>query len=205
MNVVKQEAAVVRARRPAARTKKRGRTALLAVVAVFAAYVWINANAWERWIPLEWFRDIPETTDLHPAVAAGRDRLIAESAAIGIDILITDGFRSSEAQDALYRKGRGDEGAVVTHAKGGESYHNYGLAIDFALRIPGGKVVWDMEYDGNGNGRSDWLEVVSLAKKIGFSWGGDWESFRDYPHLQMDFGYSIGELQRGWRPPSTTD
>ncbi|MCD9022561.1 M15 family metallopeptidase [Cohnella sp. NL03-T5] len=154
-----------------------------------------------RWMPIGWFREVPAITQLHPVVAANKEKLIAMSKNIGIQVLITSDFRSSEEQDALYRKGRSDEGSIVTQVKGGQSYHNYGLAIDFALLTPKGKAIWDMKYDGNGNGKSDWMEVVAIAKRLGFTWGGDWESFPDYPHLQMEFGYSIQELQRGWRPP----
>lgn len=53
-----------------------------------------------------------------------------------------------------------------------------------------------MEYDGNDNGKSDWMEVVSIAKDLGFEWGGDWSGFKDYPHLQMTFGLSLRELQQ---------
>ncbi|WP_127495432.1 M15 family metallopeptidase [Paenibacillus glycanilyticus] len=140
---------------------------------------------------------------LHPIVAEKADELVAQTGKLGIKIMITDDFRSSEEQNALYKKGRSEPGQVVTNVKGGASYHNYGLAVDFALVKPDGDVIWDMEYDGNGNGKSDWMEVVSAAKKLGFAWGGDWTSFKDYPHLQMDFGYSIKDLQNGKRPPAT--
>ncbi|ACT03991.1 M15 family metallopeptidase [Paenibacillus sp. JDR-2] len=140
---------------------------------------------------------------LHPIVAEKADELVAQTGKLGIKIMITDDFRSSEEQNTLYKKGRSEPGQVVTNVKGGASYHNYGLAVDFALVKPDGDVIWDMEYDGNGNGKSDWMEVVSAAKKLGFAWGGDWTSFKDYPHLQMDFGYSIKDLQNGKRPPAT--
>ncbi|MCK9860855.1 M15 family metallopeptidase [Paenibacillus sp. ATY16] len=144
-----------------------------------------------------------EIAGLHPIVAEKADELVAQTGKLGIKIMITDDFRSSEEQNALYKKGRSEPGQVVTNVKGGASYHNYGLAVDFALVKPDGDVIWDMEYDGNGNGKSDWMEVVSAAKKLGFAWGGDWTSFKDYPHLQMDFGYSIKDLQNGKRPPAT--
>ncbi|NIK70699.1 MULTISPECIES: M15 family metallopeptidase [unclassified Paenibacillus] len=140
---------------------------------------------------------------LHPIVAEKADELVAQTGKLGIKIMITDDFRSSEEQNALYKKGRSEPGQVVTNVRGGASYHNYGLAVDFALVKPDGDVIWDMEYDGNRNGKSDWMEVVSAAKKLGFAWGGDWTSFKDYPHLQMDFGYSIKDLQNGKRPPAT--
>ncbi|WHY63833.1 M15 family metallopeptidase [Cytobacillus firmus] len=145
--------------------------------------------------------DVPPPTSLHPVVEDKKDELIAEAADKGINVVITQDFRSIEEQDALYEKGRTAEGNIVTHAKGGESYHNFGLAIDFALMSVDGQVIWDMNYDGNGNSRADWMEVVKIAKDLGFEWGGDWTQFKDYPHLQMDFGLSIWELQRGKRPP----
>ncbi len=200
MNVMNREASAVRVR-AGTRRRKKGRALLMALAAAAGIYTLLEFKMIERLLPVEWFREATPVTGLHPVVAEKRDLLVEQSKAIGIDVLITDGFRSEEEQNALYRKGRGEEGAIVTQVKGGGSYHNYGLAIDFALRVPGGDVIWDLKYDGNGNGISDWMEVVSLAKKLGFAWGGDWESFPDYPHLQMDFGYSIGELQRGWRPP----
>ncbi|WP_282140701.1 M15 family metallopeptidase [Cytobacillus oceanisediminis] len=142
-------------------------------------------------------------TALHPAVAEKKDQLISRAADKGINVVITQDFRSIEEQDALYEKGRTAEGSIVTHAKGGESYHNFGLAIDFALMSVDGQVIWDMNYDSNGNSKADWTEVVEIAKELGFEWGGDWTQFKDYPHLQMDFGLTIWELQRGKRPPET--
>ncbi|MFC7677966.1 M15 family metallopeptidase [Paenibacillus sp. GCM10028914] len=145
--------------------------------------------------------DSPPVTEIHPVVLAQKNKLVAKTREIGIQIIITDDYRSAEEQNRLYNKGRSTEGNIVTNAKAGESLHNYGLAIDFALRLKDGSVIWDMEYDGNGNGKSDWLEVVAIAKDLGFEWGGDWTNFPDYPHLQMDFGLSLRELKRGKRPP----
>ncbi|TWT04228.1 M15 family metallopeptidase [Planococcus sp. CPCC 101016] len=143
-------------------------------------------------------RTLPSS--LHPIVEEKRDQLVAEAAEIGIDVVITDGYRSPEEQDILHSQGRSMSGNVVTYAEGGESYHNYGLAIDYALRLDDGSVVWDITRDDNGNGESDWFEVADIGKKLGFDWGGDWQRFKDYPHLEMTFGLSIRELQQGWRP-----
>ncbi|WP_242705715.1 M15 family metallopeptidase [Pontibacillus sp. ALD_SL1] len=154
--------------------------------------------------PLE-KKDAPMPTELHPEVEEAKNELLNRAKESGISVVITDGHRSIERQNELYAQGRSDEGSVVTHADGGESYHNYGLAIDFALKTNSGDVVWDTTRDGNGNGKSDWMEVVSIAKDLGFEWGGDWSSFKDYPHLQMDFGLSIRELQYGKRPKIEKD
>jgi len=143
-------------------------------------------------------RPLPE--GLHPIVGEKSNQLIANAQEIGIPILISEGFRSVESQDVLYEKGRTIEGSIVTHARGGESYHNYGLAIDFVLLEEDGSISYDLERDLNGNGEADWFEVARLGKEIGFKWGGDWKGFKDYPHLEYNFGLSIQELQNGWRP-----
>ncbi len=146
----------------------------------------------------------PLPTDLHPIVKERSNQLIQQAAKRGIVLVITDGFRSAADQDRLYEKGRTSEGNIVTYAKGGESYHNFGLAIDFALKTSAGDVIWDMNYDGNKNGVADWTEVVKMAKSLGFQWGGDWAKFKDYPHLEMDFGLTIADLQNGERPPNSS-
>ncbi len=145
--------------------------------------------------------DAPLPDGLHPAVDHNKNLLISKAGDKGIKVIITDGFRSIPEQDSLYEKGRSDEGEIVTHAKGGESYHNFGLAIDFAILNNAGSPIWDTDYDGNGNSQSDWMEVVAIAKELGFEWGGDWEHFKDYPHLEMNFGLSTNELMQGKRPP----
>lgn len=148
--------------------------------------------------------DLEIPPGLHPVVAEKRDTLINRANRAGIPILITAGFRSIEEQNQLYAQGRTAPGKVVTHANGGESFHNFGLAIDFALLNKNGEAIWDMQYDGNGNGKKDWDEVVALAKELGFQSGADWQGeFKDYPHLQMDFGLSLRELQRGKKPPQS--
>lgn len=101
----------------------------------------------------------------------------------------------------MYAQGRTKPGPIVTNAKGGYSYHNFGLAIDFALLLSNGSSVsWDMNADYNSNNIKDWIEVVDEAKKLGLEWGGDWTSFKDYPHFQMLFGLSTAKLRAGEKP-----
>jgi peptidoglycan L-alanyl-D-glutamate endopeptidase CwlK len=187
-------------RGPAKRTRRlRGALLLLFVLSIAATLAIGNADRLGRYVPFL-RKPAPTITELHPVVKEKTNQLVENASRLGITVIITDGFRSHDEQDKLYGQGRTSKGPVVTQVRGGGSFHNYGLAVDFALRTKNGRVVWDMELDGNRNGEPDWLEVVAVAKELGFSWGGDWKSFKDYPHLQMDFGYSISELQRGYRP-----
>ncbi|SEU26518.1 M15 family metallopeptidase [Paenibacillus sp. NFR01] len=153
---------------------------------------------------------------LHPVLSAAVRRLIDRCFAKGVPILITQGMRTAAEQDKLYAQGRTqtelDAAGVskvkarpdlpkVTNARSGYSYHNYGLAVDFALLLPDGTgVSWDMKRDGDGDRTVDWTEVVQEAKALGMEWGGDWSSFKDYPHLQMCLGLSLAELRSGAKP-----
>lgn len=138
---------------------------------------------------------------LHPVLLAGASALIQRSYAKGIPIVITQGMRTIAEQNALYAQGRTKPGNIVTNARGGSSYHNYGLAIDFALLLPDGKTVsWDTSRDGNNDKMADWQQVAQEAKKLGFAWGGDWTSFKDYSHLEMTFGLTTEQLRAGRQP-----
>jgi len=56
----------------------------------------------------------------------------------------THTLRTHAEQDKLYAQGRTVKGSIVTNARGGQSYHNYGLAIDICLLSKDGtKVSWD--------------------------------------------------------------
>ncbi|GGF72738.1 hypothetical protein GCM10010912_17440 [Paenibacillus albidus] len=141
---------------------------------------------------------------LHPVVLAAAVALIERSYARGVNIVITQGLRTIEEQDALYAQGRTKPGKIVTNAKGGTSYHNYGLAIDFALLLPDGKSVsWDLKRDGDSDKVADWTEVVQEAKALGFKWGGDFVSIKDAPHFQITFGLKISQLRAGQKPTET--
>lgn len=129
--------------------------------------------------------------DLHPLVEDKARDWLSICKAKGYDVLITCTLRTNGEQDALYAKGRTAPGTIITNAKGGQSYHNYGLALDFCP-IVNGKCAWE-RYDL-------FKEIASIAKSIGFSWGGDWKTFVDQPHLQMTFGLNLKDLQSGILP-----
>lgn len=112
---------------------------------------------------------------------ANRTRYVIQKAhEEGIYICVVNPcFRSKAEQDALYAQGRTKPGQIVTNAKGGQSNHNYGVAVDLCLYTSDGKnVVWETT-------TKRWLRVVAIAKSVGFKWGGDWTSFKDYPHFEL--------------------
>ena len=113
-------------------------------------------------------------------------------------------YRTFAEQDALYAQGRTKPGPKVTEAPGGKSYHNYGLAIDFCLlydknndgKIQSDEIVWDRQTDLNKDHVIDWIEVVNIFTKYGWKWGATW---KDYPHFEKDFGYSVSKLLAKYR------
>jgi len=110
-------------------------------------------------------------------------------------------LRTFAEQDALYAQGRTKKGPIVTKARGGESYHNYGLAVDIVLLIDndGDGIYetpsWDEKGDYDSDKKAEWMEIVTIFKKYGWEAGIDWH-FRDAPHFQKTFGKSIIELQQ---------
>lgn len=107
---------------------------------------------------------------------------------------ITYTLRTIAEQDALYAQGRTKPGNIVTNAKGGQSWHNWGLALDFCLLVDG-KAEWNLKKDWDGDNVADWMEVVKIFKRYGFSWGGDWKKLVDSPHFEMTFGLKLGYFQ----------
>ena len=102
-----------------------------------------------------------------------------------IKLRVTSANRSYQEQNDLYAKGRTTSGNIVTNARGGESFHNFGLAID-VVEIKDGAAIWN---------NTRWGEISNLAKSIGFEWGGDFNSFVDKPHFQYSYGYTLAELR----------
>src|SRR2546427_295988 len=77
---------------------------------------------------------------------------------------------------------------IVTKAKGGQSYHNFGLAFDIVVLDSLGKADWDTNHPG-------WNKAGDLGKSVGLEWGGDWKSFKDLPHFQYTGGLTLEECR----------
>lgn len=109
----------------------------------------------------------------------------------GVTIEVISGLRSWAAQAALYAQGRTKPGRIVTKARPGSSWHNYGLAIDLGL-FKGGKYL-----DSANPAYADKLYAIigKIAAKHGVEWAGTWKSFQETPHFQVTFGMSIAQAR----------
>jgi peptidoglycan L-alanyl-D-glutamate endopeptidase CwlK len=124
---------------------------------------------------------------LHPSLREEANKIYADICAAmpaGVVCRFTHTLRTFAEQDALYQLGRSKPGKVVTNAKGGQSFHNYGLAIDFVLLV-NGSVSWTVD--------KNWLAVISIFESYGWESGHHWK-FKDSPHLQKTFGKTTAQL-----------
>jgi len=123
---------------------------------------------------------------LHPSVREEMLKIIAECdlALTGkAKVRITQGLRTFKEQNDLYAIGRTKPGAKVTNAKGGQSVHNFGFAVDICLIIDGKTASWDTVRDWDNDRIADWYECVKIFAKYGWEWGGNWKKFKDLPHF----------------------
>lgn len=127
--------------------------------------------------------------DLHPKVAEMCEKFIITCKEQGVDVLITSTLRDNESQNALYAQGRTTKGAIVTNARGGQSFHNYGVAFDFCP-IVNGKCQW--------NDADLFKRCGVIAESVGLEWSGRWAGkMKETAHCQYTGGLTIQDLQAG--------
>jgi peptidoglycan L-alanyl-D-glutamate endopeptidase CwlK len=98
-------------------------------------------------------------------------RLLTDARTDGLNFIVTEGVRTLERQKQLLKAG-----ATRTM----NSRHLTGHAVDLAATVDG-EVRWD------------WPLYHELGKAMKLStggvpivWGGDWRSFKDGPHFELD-------------------
>jgi len=149
---------------------------------------------------------------MHPAVKDDlkRDYLYCNNKILGrgVRLRFAQTLRTFEEQDELYAQGRTKAGPIVTNAKGGQSYHNYGLAFDIVLMIDKNldgnfeEVSWDRIKDSDKDGIADWEEVTKFFERKGWENGA---RFGDAPHFQKNFGINWRDLLRRYKAKDFID
>lgn len=129
---------------------------------------------------------------VHPLVIERTARLVelAYNDA-GLSFAAFMGLRTFEEQDGLYAQGREFPGRIVTNARGGDSLHNYGLAVDLVEDGDPNKAGIQWSWANNAN----YLKLGKYANQVGLEWGGFWKSFKDYPHVQLTGGLKLREIK----------
>ncbi len=91
---------------------------------------------------------------------------------LGVELVITEGYRTQTAQDKLYDQGRTNPGRIVTWTR--SSKHTQGLAFDVTVRgflpdqVP----------------RQVWYAIGEIGEALGLKWGGRWRK-KDMPHFEL--------------------
>lgn len=124
-----------------------------------------------------------ETTELNKEFA-DRVEMVIEwiLQSYGIEVEICSGVRTMTEQAQLYALGRTRRGRKVTNAKPGDSYHNYGLAVDLCLKEPVKEKGRLTKYPDK---HPIWGYIGEAARVFGLSWGGEWKKLKDRPHIEV--------------------
>lgn len=144
--------------------------------------------------------DSRSVADLHPRVRAMAEQLLAHAAVAGIPLTVTSTLRPMATQAALYAQGRTRPGLVITNARAGHSFHNFGLALDIVPTELLGLPRWGDTPEHQARTDALWVKVGAIGKAIGFRWGGDFARLRDRPHFEWSDGLTLTELRAGKRP-----
>lgn len=101
-------------------------------------------------------------------------KVVKRADELGARFHVTCGLRTEDQQRALVKAGK---------SRTMKSRHLTGHAVDFVVAEPGGGVSYE-----HGD-MADCAKVFKQAAKelgIAIEWGGDWKSFVDTPHIELD-------------------
>ncbi|MBO4548521.1 MAG: M15 family metallopeptidase, partial [Abditibacteriota bacterium] len=106
---------------------------------------------------------------LRPGAREACECFLKECQASGLDIFITETYRSQERQNELYAQGRTKPGKVVTWTT--SSNHT-------------GRQAWDVSFKSTGYDElSKFYMAGEIAESLGITWGGSWKK-QDLPHFE---------------------
>lgn len=118
-----------------------------------------------------------DTKELTENAQKACELFMAECKKQGLNVLITETYRSQERQNYLYSLGRTRTGKKVTWTK--NSRHTSRRAWDICRNVKGG------EYSDSGF----FKKCGKVAEKYGIVWGGNW-STPDTPHFEVAENWS---------------
>lgn len=99
-----------------------------------------------------------------------------------LHVAILSGTRTYAEQNALFEKN-----PKVTNARGGQSNHNFGIAMDIGIFKGAEYLTEEKPY-------VDFAALVK-ARVAGVEWGGGWPKFRDTPHYQLALALNLDQVR----------
>ena len=115
-------------------------------------------------------KSIHNLAGVHPSLYSVMQRAITMTP---VDFMITEGLRTKERQAQLVKAGA---------SKTMNSRHLTGHAVDIAP-IVAGEVRWDWELFRK---IAPVIKEAATGLSIPIIWGGDWRTFKDGPHFELD-------------------
>lgn len=116
-------------------------------------------------------RSLKNLQGIHPDLRRVMDRALRESP---LDFVVIEGLRTKERQKQLVASGA---------SKTMNSRHLTGHAVDIVPIGPNGKAAFDWPlYDRLGPAVKD----AAAKEGVEIVWGGDWKSFKDGPHFELE-------------------
>lgn len=133
-------------------------------------------------------RSIKNLEGIHPDLRRVIDRALQDSP---LDFVVIEGLRTKERQKQLVASGA---------SKTLNSRHITGHAVDLVPIGPNGKAAFDWPlYDRLGPA----VKAAAQAEGVEIVWGGDWTSFKDGPHFELDRKvYPEGDWASKAKPPA---
>lgn len=120
-------------------------------------------------------RSLDRLNTCHPLLRRLMNSVVQE-----IDITILCGFRGQEEQDAAFNKG-------TSKLKWPRSKHN--ISPSMAVDVAPYPIDWhdELRFRKMGETVKQHWERMPPEERLGYklSWGGDWKSFKDFPHFEL--------------------
>ena len=155
----------------------------------------VDDMAWKNWRIVENYffgkdrGSLPMIADLNSLHPYFRDQIIQLLNACksqGIELEIVEAFRTHAKQGEYFGMGR-----KYTRSLGGQSKHQYGVAIDVVPMVDD-VPQWDNQHL--------WKKIGMIGEKLGLRWGGRWRAPYDPAHFEWSGGISTYQLSGGVQP-----
>jgi peptidoglycan L-alanyl-D-glutamate endopeptidase CwlK len=116
-------------------------------------------------------RSLGNLKGIHPDLRRVMDRALQDSP---LDFIVIEGLRDEDRQRQLVAQGA---------SRTMNSRHITGHAVDLLPIGPNGKAAFDWPLY---NKLAPAVKAAAEAEGVAIVWGGDWKSFKDGPHFELD-------------------
>jgi peptidoglycan LD-endopeptidase CwlK len=93
---------------------------------------------------------------------------------------LRDGLRTLGEQELYFRTGK-SKTMKSRHLAGGPQ--KVSRAVDFVVYDCKGKLSWEVRFY---KAVAEHIKKIALQENIAIVWGGDWKTFGDNPHIELD-------------------